>query len=97
MLYIQLQSVISLTASFSAVLLHCTHCPALFEINGLWRTGIYPCARLCSQIFFRVGTSKMLMLKAIDCVFLLKVMLCLMMEVADCAHLTLFLQIGSSL
>ena len=90
MLYIQLQSVVSLTASLSVMLLHCTNCPALFEISALWRTGIYPCARHCSQIFLRVGMSKMLMLQAIGCVFLLRVMLCLMMEVADCAHLKLF-------
>ena len=60
-------------------LLHCADSLVLFEVYGCGG-----CGELTrrSQIFLRVATSEVR-------VFLLRVMLCLMLEAADCVHLML--------
>ena len=60
----------------------------------MWRSIRYPHVRRPSQVFLRVGTSEMLMLRAVNCVLLLRVMLCLRLEAADCVHLMLLCRLA---
>ena len=78
----QLRSVVSTTAPVSVVLLHCADHFTLFEVNGCGGSILVFVAvhRSLSVCCTSAESSQLYM-------FLLRVMLCMMLEAVDCVHL----------